>query len=615
MSNPPNYAGKVRRSQIITTYGPGGIINLRAPGGAPISAVTGGLESWDKSAKPPGLRNRQRCFLSRLERKLGVDGFRLPPVSTTNIFSKTDWWTAIAARRLPNWLTCPNCNALKPARSWQRHNEKPDPARWCGNCSSSEKIFAVPVRFIMACSNGHLDEFPWVWWLKNRGRASTEKNFNYKYSEAECSHHSLHFRQGTSHALSSLKLYCKDCGRWAGLGSIFSESAFNGFSCNGKRPWLIDDAVQPCALTPSAVQRNSSSLYLPKFESALDIPPWTQTLQNLLGDWWPRLNKFSTAETRLHNLKVNVDTINEECGTEYTAEILNNEIEALKKLDENSDSDLRIDEYTQFMNAEKDGASYPDFLAKMQDVPKGINTLVERVIAVERLREVRALYGFSRLKESNPICDISEDKLRWLPAIEVRGEGIFINLSSEYLRDWATNEVVQNRISSISKAYANHIKHRGIPEESQVKLSPIFIVIHTLSHLLIRQISYECGYSMASLSERLYAHDGMTGLLIYTSTTDSEGTLGGLSRLARPDRFKSIFIKALESANWCSSDPLCIEGVTSHSEVLNLAACHACLLLPETSCEHLNYFLDRALITGIEEESLPFFYRTIHEAD
>ncbi|HAF88375.1 MAG TPA: hypothetical protein DCG23_01190, partial [Deltaproteobacteria bacterium] len=166
----PNFAGTVRRSQMVTTYGPGAIVNLKSPRGCPISAVTSGLDFWDLEAKPAGLKNRQKCFLSRLQKKLDVDGFRLPPVSLDTRFYIEETPLALPAKRFPDWLTCPKCYRLKHSNKWQKSTTVSSADRWCGRCSSKkEKVFVVPVRFILSCENGHLTEFPWVWWLKTFG--------------------------------------------------------------------------------------------------------------------------------------------------------------------------------------------------------------------------------------------------------------------------------------------------------------------------------------------------------------------------------------------------------------------------------------------------------------
>lgn len=599
MTRIPNFAGSIRRSQMTTTYGPGAILNIRAPDGAPISAIAGGLDVWDQEAKPPGLRNRQRCHLSRLERKLGVDGFRLPPVNPVRRFDSDRPGVALTAKRFPDWLTCPKCFRLKPSRKWRKNTQIIGPARWCGHCSRQrERVYAVPVRFVLACNNGHLSEFPWRWWLTHRSPANSAD------AESGCDHANLTLRQGTSMSLSSLFLRCEDCGLTAPMTGVFGPESFRGFSCRGQRPWLGDGSEEECFETPRAVQRNSSSLYLPRFESALDIPPWTHTLEQRLGDWWPRLYRIDDSETRLFKIKANLEDINEECETNYSAEELEAEITKLKTLDEESDPDLRVDEYRQFTSVDRETVSTEEFRVRPYAVPISWSPFVDKILAVERLREVRANVGFTRLKDSNPVCDLSSARKNWLPAVEVRGEGIFVNLRQDYVTAWENRRSVAERISGLARAYTEEADRRDVPEEHRVRVTGRTILIHTFSHLLIREIALECGYSAASLRERIYDSPEMTGLLIYTSTPDSEGTLGGLSRLAESSRIESILDSAVESSRWCSSDPLCIEGVASLSEPLNLAACHACLLLPETSCEKFNLLLDRAIICGLPEANL-----------
>jgi len=581
-----NESGSLRRSQLVTTYGPGSILNLRSPKGAPISAITGGIETWDKTAPPRGLVNPQRCHLSRLERKLEVQGFRLPPVD----LSDRNNASYIASKRFPMWLTCPKCNVLKRENQWQRDNDVPGVERWCPTCSQkgAPRVYVVPVRFVMTCDKGHLGEFPWSYWLKTRG--------NQTENSKDCGHTKFSLSQGKSLSLSSLFLKCTECSSYASMNGIFSEQAFQGLNCNGESPWLSGNIQEECDRHPKIVQRNSSSLYLPKFESAIDIPPWEHTLQEKLGDWWHRLYS-KTEETRKHYIESVIEDINNESCTDYSPESLNAEITRLCSLDDESSDDLKIDEYEQFINEKNQLSSVnPEFKVKHFKPTKNIARLVNKIVAVERLREVKAIYGFTRLKEMNPICKISASSLNWLPAIEVRGEGIFLEISEKFLADILKSEENKNRITSLIEDCQAHA------ESSQTQqlvnsVTPELIIIHTLSHLFISEISLQCGYSASSLSERIYAHNGMRGILIYTSTPDSEGTLGGLSGLAKPLRLEKILLRALEKAKWCSSDPLCFEKVLTISEPLNGAACHSCLLLPETTCELMNYYLDRGMLT------------------
>ena len=135
----------------------------------------------------------------------------------------------------------------------------------------------------------------------------------------------------------------------------------------------------------------------------------------------------------------------------------------------------------------------------------------------------------------------------------------------------------------------------------EVVVTPKQMLIHTFSHLLINELVYECGYGSASLRERLYCADGsnpMSGLLIYTAAGDSEGSMGGLVEMGKPGKLENVIAKALERASWCSSDPLCIESSGQGPDNCNLAACHSCALIPETSCEEQNRLLDRGVVLG-----------------
>jgi hypothetical protein len=145
-----------------------------------------------------------------------------------------------------------------------------------------------------------------------------------------------------------------------------------------------------------------------------------------------------------------------------------------------------------------------------------------------------------------------------------------------------------------------------------------FVFLHSLAHSLIRQIVLDCGYTSASLRERLYCrwgndHGGpMAGILIYTAAPDSEGTLGGLMELGSPASLSRHLQQALESMKLCASDPLCSEHApSSDGRGIHGACCHACLFAPETSCERGNRYLDRsALVETFAGGATAFFERS-----
>ena len=244
---------------------------------------------------------------------------------------------------------------------------------------------------------------------------------------------------------------------------------------------------------------------------------------------------------------------------------------------------------------------------------------MSRLVKAVRLREVRALRGFTRVQppgdpKSPAVAALSLQKLDWLPAIEVRGEGIFITLNEDALRKWEAEDEVRDRALVVNERWQKEWVESHGQEATQPKpISPRMLLIHTFAHALMRQLTLDCGYSSTALRERLYVSDApnvMAGLLVYTATTDDDGTLGGLQRQGEgdPARIGRTVKAAIQSQAWCSSDPLCIEDMLAPHDGLSLAACHACVLAPETACEEYNRFLDRAMLVGKPNSpSLGFF--------
>ena len=197
-----------------------------------------------------------------------------------------------------------------------------------------------------------------------------------------------------------------------------------------------------------------------------------------------------------------------------------------------------------------------------------------------------------------------------MPATVVQGEGLFFEFNPQKLRLWAEKPKVKERVLSLKKGYNQTRLERGLKE---VEITAKYVLLHTFAHALIGQLSLDCGYGSASLRERIYCDledpdQPMQGVLIYTASGDSEGTLGGLVRQGESDQMKAIFERTIHRAQWCSSDPVCIESVGQGSDNANLAACHGCVLLPETSCEVGNRLLDRGLIVGtMDDPDIGFF--------
>jgi uncharacterized protein DUF1998 len=281
---------------------------------------------------------------------------------------------------------------------------------------------------------------------------------------------------------------------------------------------------------------------------------------------------------------------------------------------------FRRSEFNVLREEINDPTRIPNLRIIRTNIPEDLAGWLSRLNLVERLRETRVFYGFDRLKASQqPLVGMpqtamvqlfrtppTQEQERWLPAIEVFGEGIYFELNEESVRDWQerNEDWLKDRLND---QFVTRIQgvFQTLPPLSAVTWlwASRYLLVHSFAHILVNQFVFDCGYSTASLRERLYvsadAAAPMAGFLIYTAAGDSEGTLGGLVRLGRPERLGTAVRRALSRASWCSADPVCSENLGGQgSRLANLAACYACILLPETSCETLNQGLDRSMIVG-----------------
>lgn len=612
-----NKLGESRRSQVLN-YGPGSIIDFRSGrlGGGPVSVVAPGLEFWDEHAKS-FLQTRQKISEPRLQRKMKVKGFRLPPVDIDTGSQQEKLRNALPGFRFPRWLQCPLCHKINDVKKWDK--EDGDPSRWCAKCSSEKgrRIHVVPARFVIACPKGHLDEFPWLYWLK-----MLPENQKLCQGDRICSL-KLQGRGGTG--LSSLYLICK-CGAERSMEGVFNREALRGYFCKGYMPWLKENREE-CGEKLRVLHRGASNLYFPVEVSALSIPPWSDAFQEALGVNWDILADISDRST----LNVLVEKLCEDAKDNFgmSAEDISEEILRRKKYLANPErEDLKYDELCNFTGESLFSQQFNnnDFEITSQKIPGDLSEFVSCSIRVDRLREVRAIKGFTRIDQA---INSSEEEIskfgkltrspgiKWLPAIEVKGEGIFFSLKDSVLDSWCKQKDVVQRAQKIDDAYKNEWESiAGKGAKRQIQITSKFILLHTLSHIIMRRISLECGYDTASIRERIYCNEGEksnNGILLYTASSDAEGTLGGLARMSEEDKFLPLVRSAIENASWCSSDPLCIKGIANESEKYNLSACHNCALVPETSCEFFNRFLDRSLLVGNLDTGFRGFFNTFLE--
>lgn len=608
--------GSLRRSKLVSTYGPGAIIDFRAPGsGAPVSGVLTGLEWWDDAAPQgfAGLRHSQVINEVRLQKRLHVMAFRLPPVKDERRGASNEA-DVLPVVRFPTWLQCPRCDRIAPAGGRNAHWGEEAAARYCKACSrtSGVRVYAVPVRLVTACEDGHLDEFPWKFWI---GCACSDPHLYLKTSGPGLAGKKIECRQKGN----------RGCGRQRSLDGCFGKEALaqRGLGCRGREPWLTrDDEAGPrsCAKPPRVLQRGASNVYWGKTMSALDIPPFSADLSNVFGRYWENLKDKDEGHWPALIELLELDKMTGQPPTVLLATL--REWKAAIEADEPGHG-LEWGEYVQFRQSGEHPVEQGEFRTNPSPVPVELAPWIESVVQASRLREVRALVGFTRITPpggsfgtNNTRRDghIYIKRPAWLPAIEHLGEGIFLRLNQERVRAWEEKEVVKERgakwIKEVDAQLNFHETQERVPVDES--LAARFILLHSLAHAFMRRLSLDCGYSSSALMERLYVGARpreMAGLLIHTGSPDSEGTLGGLVRQGSTERLAETFRGAIHEMSWCSSDPVCITGTATLSSPSNGAACHACLLVPETSCRHFNSLLDRALLVGLPGKSELGFFR------
>lgn len=591
--------GKVRRSQLISTYGIGAIVDLEKGSFMPM-----GLEDWESATRLPSLTIHE----ARLESQLDVGHFRLPAVAEeVGQGGRVDPAHCLPAIRFPKWHECPDCHRI--GIEGEPFQLAADGLRL--ECiGKGRPVYTTPVRFVLACREGHLDEFPWAWWA-HRGRDG-----------GICDHPLLELKsRGKSAALADLYVHCMNCKASESLGDAFHPDTLKGTPCHGVRPWL-HDRQRDCSAAPRVLQRGASNAHFPVVASALSIPPVSEGNFQIIEGNWMALGPMP-AEAVMPVLT--------QIAADYGVPVdgLLAAFREKKRIagahEEQTDANSRAEEYAALSNDRDDpiiGGIVPHFCNAVSSPPAALTAWFDLVGAVSRLREVRALTGFSRIEPypvsgervnaaiaDGKISPLSKTPRNWLPAAEILGEGIFLRFSTKAIDDWVSaNPAVLDRAKALEKRSAAVADERGYIRDYGITAR--LLLVHSFAHALIRSISIDCGYSSSALRERLYVKEAdakspaMNGLLIYTGSPDSEGSLGGLVRLAEPGQLERIVNQTIRGARWCGSDPVCLETDPKQSgDRISGAACHCCLLVPETACEKFNRELDRTMLVGSAEDA------------
>lgn len=613
----------VRRSQLISPFGVGAITNF--PGDE--SIMTAGLEVWPFALEecPSDWQVREE----RLQSRLRVDHLRLPPEHRDPGPGVAHPNQDIPYVRFPRWHYCHRCGYMQQAPLFQLQRNRCrgyqfDQGMDCSELPERRRPYLIPVRILTACAKGHVQDFPFLEWAHQDAPVTNN-----------CT---LRFRAGRSSAsLAGIKISCT-CGAERSLAGVFSFDEKRGgtlhrigYDCRGEQPWLGRESGERdgCGEYLRVVQRGASNVYFPYVVSSIYLPLWGENTERPVVKalenprFWEALTGGLIEGKYVDPTKAGAVAMMLGLDAEELRAAAQRKLDGNSSEEETStEEEYRRQEYDALREGR--GGANTELLVEvtnLEDYGAEISRLFSRICLVRKLRETRVLAGFTRLlpPEGDPRSERLQPlkvdaRIDWLPAMMVRGEGIFFEFNLSKIEEWMGNVGGPGtRIRLLLEAYERSRVARG---QELRGISPKFIMMHTFAHMLINQLAFDCGYGSASLRERIYCDfeegsEPMQGVLVYTASGDSEGTMGGLVRQGEQDRLPDTIERAVRKAQWCSADPVCIESTGQGTDNANLAACHACVLVSETSCEEGNRLLDRAMVVGTPDDPETGFFRSM----
>jgi hypothetical protein len=600
----------LRLSQIVGTFGPGAMVDLPDR-----SVLVGGLNQWDMHVRGAFQVIEEPRLTGLLEERLRgtgriADGKRLtlqtPPIDPGN--PRATFVPGVAATVFPTWFVCDAVVETNTGRRRRmvRWNELNPNGRNKYHDEDSKKDTKVsPLRFVCGCENGHLQDIGWKWVV---------------HGDRTCADPMWLEDSGTSGDPRDSRVVC-GCGNTLSLEQLFQPGRLG--ACRGARPWIGSRDPDGCTQNLRLLTRSATNTYFPQAATVISLPRSNDELSRRTADFLSMLGRaesaaeIGVARRMIPALSAALEGYSDEdvfaCVQRLTAGGAADTV-----------ADPRVAEFEVFAGGHAlIGENRPNALLHAETLRREqwdsrrdpLLVGIERLVAVHRLREVVCLYGFTRFEAAPTVSDdVLEDvglAVRgaplgeapdWLPAIEQFGEGLFVQFSPEAISGWLVRPGTQQRARLLLDGFEAWSARRG-------KLAPEprgapYTLLHSLSHTLMGEIAIDCGYPASSLKERVYAlppavkgGPARCGLLIYTATAGTQGTLGGLVEVA--NRFSTVLRSALERLELCSSDPVCADHdptTSTDDRALHGAACHGCLLIAETSCEARNLFLDRALL-------------------
>jgi hypothetical protein len=593
----PKPHGRLRRAQVVQTFGPGAMLDLPE-----YSVLVSGLEHWrgvDQEIQEPRLAAKLSMLLDGMPVVL-----KAPPAAGDDVAPMA---TGIRVWQFPEWfvtrdLDVDGAGDRSRLLLHRRHLQK---GRFLDR--ERKKRPVVPIRFVRACRRGHIGDIDWLLFVH--------------YGGPDCRRQLFIDERGTTGDLGEIWIRC-ECGRERCMHEATTLEMHSLGFCNGSRPWLGPDTREECQEVNRLLIRTASNAYFSQSMSVISLPEQENRVARAVSEVWEHhlqyvesMGDLQKDRERKPPVRTALDGLTDD---QVFAEIQARRGPAPRP----QSKPVKLAEIEVLAGAaDESGHDLPDGDFYARTVPPATwdapwMAPVERVVLVHRLREVTAQVGFTRFEPAAPDAQGELDlnvqraplslETKWLPAVENRGEGVFLHFRATAIEAWLPRAAAERGRRLLRGFEAWRGDHPGTRREFP---GVAYVMLHTLSHLLLTSIALECGYPASSLRERVYAGEGGFGILLYTAGSDAEGTLGGL--VAEGRRVHHHLRQALELGRLCSNDPVCAQhdpADENERRFLAGAACHGCLLISETSCETYNDFLDRALVVPtVGDEGAAFF--------
>jgi len=601
-------------SQLLLTYGPGAMLDL--PDNA---VVVAGLQDWDYKGSNWRPIEEER-LVALLRQQLGAklsptfSGLRHPPMFDED--RRDSNAPGVAVRLFPSWFLADEAPAAGgsdasggPASASEKRRRMVEfselDVKSSGKLSytgSGSKVDVNPIRFVGACTRGHLQDIDWRY-LTHRGK------------DLSCRKPLYWVERGVSSDPSDISVRCT-CGASISMVDLYKPKFLASCQCHS--PWLTPrrEANEACADDLRLLPRSATNTYFPQTVTVISLTKANDKLRQTIAENRTIIDSILTLPNFLDVLRAIPQM--KEAFKDFSNDEILQALGSGREQAGNPNEDPRLAEFDMMASgAPVIGSDETGSFFYAETLPfaslgfqQPWDTFVKNVVRVHRLREVTCLYGFTRLEPPPTSAENELDEIQlavngadlarnveWLPAIEQFGEGMFLHIAPDFLKRWLeSKEIVAKAVTLREREERDAARFNRPPQYRGAG----YWALHSLSHAFMAELALECGYPLSSLKERIYssgpAQADRFGILIYTSTAGGQGTLGGLSNMA--ECVGELLTRATKRLALCSNDPICAEDSEGSEDYpLQGAACHACLLVPETSCEARNTRLDRGLLT------------------